>query len=60
MGVARRRGIGGSVAAPKHLEAIPGVVHHRAFRDVSGLALPERFVLVILLLIEREGDVEYG
>lgn len=36
MGVARRRGIGGLAAAPGHLEAIQGEVHHRSFRGVSG------------------------
>ena len=60
MGVARQRGIGDSVAVPKHLGATPGVVHHRALRGVSDLALPETIVAGILPLIEQEGDVEYG
>ena len=40
MGVVRRRGIEDSAAAPGHLEAIQGEVHHRSFEGVSGLALP--------------------
>lgn len=57
---ARRRGIGGSVAAPGHLEAIQGEVHHRSFRGVSRHALCEQAAVVALPLIEREGDAEYG
>ena len=60
MGVARRRGIGGSAAAPRHLEAIPDEVHRRSFRGVSGLVLCDRYVAVILPLIEREEDARYG
>ena len=60
MGVARRRGIGGSATAPKHLEAIQGEVHRRSFRDVSGLVLPSPSVAVLLPLIEREEDAGYG
>ena len=40
MGVVRRRGIEDSAAAPGHLEAIQGEVHHRSLKGVSGLALP--------------------
>lgn len=60
MGVARLRGIEGSAAAPGHLEAIQGEVHHRSFRKVSGPALSEQFVALIIPLIEQEGDAEYA
>ena len=60
MGVARRRGIGGSAAAPRHLEAIQGEVHRRSFRGVSGLVLSDQCVAVVLPLIVREEDAGYG
>ena len=59
-GVARRRGIGGSAAAPGHLEAIQGEVRHRAFICVSGLAFWGDSIVVALPLIEREEDAECG
>ena len=60
MGVARRRGIGGSAAAPRHLGAIQGEAHRRSFRGVSGIILSDQSVAVVLPLIEREEDVRYG
>ena len=60
MGVARRREIGGSAAAPRRLEAIQGEVHRRSFRGVSGLVLSDQSVAVVLPLIEQEEDVGYG
>ena len=60
MGVAKLRGIEGSAAAPGHLEAIQGEVHHRSFRKVSGNGLFDHFIMVSLPLIEQEGDAEYG
>ena len=59
-GVARRREIEGSVAAPGHLEAIQGEVHHRSIKSVSELAPSGSFVGVTLPLIEQEGDAKYG
>lgn len=60
MGVVRRREIAGLAAAPGHLGAIQGEVHHRSIRSVSGLTLPDQCVAVTLPLIELEGDAEYG
>ena len=60
MEAARRRGIGGSVAVPGHLEAIQDEVHHRSFRGVSRHALSEQAVVVALPLIEQVEDAEYG
>ena len=60
MGVARRREIGDSAAAPRRLEAIQGEVHRRSFKGVSGLVLSDQFIAVVLPLIEREEDVGYG
>lgn len=59
-GAGRRRGIGGLAAAPERLEAIQGEAHHRSFRSISGVALPEHIVVVALPLTEQEGDAEYG
>lgn len=59
-GAAKRRGIGGSAAAPGHPEAIQGEVHHKSLKSVSGFAQSEYFVVVVSPLIEQEGDAEYG